>query len=114
MTLALERSKRHTGTSVTATKYFLRTENRSLSELTKSERIWAASQSAQAGRFELADLADRLTQALEARQKVINARPVQVIEHEPKADAGLPTAEVQDHSMVIPPTSRGGFGKRRF
>jgi hypothetical protein len=66
-----------------------------------------------AGRFELADLADRLTQALEARQKVINARPVQVIEHEPKADAGLP-AEVPDHSMVIPPISRGGFGKRRF
>jgi hypothetical protein len=57
VTLALERSNWHTGTSVAATKYFLRTEDRSLSELTKSERIWADSQSAQAGRFELADVA---------------------------------------------------------
>jgi hypothetical protein len=32
--------------------------------------------------------------ALEATQKVSNARLVQLIEHEPKADAGLP-AEVQ-------------------
>ena len=40
------------------------------------------------------DLAERLMRALEATQKVSNARLVQLIEHEPKADAGLP-AEVQ-------------------
>ena len=34
------------------------------------------------------DLAERLMRALEATQKVSNARLVQVIEHEPKADAG--------------------------
>jgi hypothetical protein len=30
------------------------------------------------------------------------------------ADAGLPTDEAPDHSMVIPPTSRSRFSKRRF
>jgi hypothetical protein len=49
-----------------------------------------------------ADLADRLARALEASAKVINARPMQVIEG-PKADAGVPTEEAPDHSMVIPP-----------
>ena len=59
-----------------------------------------------------ADLADRLTRALEASAKVINARPMQVIEG-PKADAGVPTEEAPDHSMVIH-LSRSGFSKRRF
>jgi hypothetical protein len=59
------------------------------------------------------DLAERLMRALQASGKVINARPVQMIEA-PKADAGLPTAEVPDHSIHTAPVSRNGFSKRRF
>jgi hypothetical protein len=42
------------------------------------------------------DLADRLIRAIAASDKVINGRPMQVIEP-PKADAGEPT-EPPDHS----------------
>ncbi len=44
------------------------------------------------------DLVERLERAMEARMKVINSRPVQVLEA-PKADAGLPEPEpLPDHS----------------
>lgn len=43
------------------------------------------------------DLADRLMAALQASQRVIDSRPMQVIEHEAKPDAGE-TVEAPDHS----------------
>jgi hypothetical protein len=59
------------------------------------------------------DLASDLPNALAATGKVINGRAVQVLPA-PKADAGLPTDEVPDHSMHTAPVSRSGFSKRRF
>jgi len=54
------------------------------------------------------DLAERLMQALAARAKAINARPVQVIEA-PKAEAGLPTAEAPDHSKPFAQNFKSRF-----
>jgi hypothetical protein len=53
-----------------------------------------------------------MQQALEARMKVINSRPVEVIEATPVEAPRVD--EVPDHSMIIPPLSRRGFSKRRF
>jgi hypothetical protein len=55
-------------------------------------------------------LAERLMRALEATNKVINARPVQMIEA-PKADAGLPD-EGPDHSKPFAQNSKHRW--RRF
>jgi hypothetical protein len=60
------------------------------------------------------DLADRLMQALQASAKVINSRPLQVIEHAPKVDAGLSTVEGEppDHSAPFAQNSKHRF--KRF
>ena len=54
--------------------------------------------------------------ALTMSNKVLNARPMQVIEA-PKADA-VPVetgdGSAPDHSHLPAPVSRGGFSKRRF
>jgi len=53
------------------------------------------------------DLAERLMAALAATNKVINSRPMQVIEHAP-VDAGLPIDEV-DHGKPFPMDSKSRF-----
>jgi hypothetical protein len=56
------------------------------------------------------DLVDLLTRAMAESQKVINARPVQVLPA-PKADAGSPTDEVPDHSAPFPHNSKHRFSR---
>jgi hypothetical protein len=53
------------------------------------------------------DLADRLMAALQASQRVIDSRPMQVIEHEPS-----PVDEVPDHSAPFAQNSKHRY--RRF
>ena len=57
------------------------------------------------------DLAERLMRALNASGKVINGRAMQILPA-PKADAGLPTDEVLDHSKPFVQNTKRRF--RRF
>jgi hypothetical protein len=57
------------------------------------------------------DLAEALGRALERSGRVINSRPVQVIEPKPVEPFPQP---LPDHSIHTAPVSRSGFSKRRF